>query len=197
VLGVERTASDDAIKKAYRKLALKFHPDKNAAPTAEEAFKAITNAHDVLSDKEKRRIYDQVGHAQAEQTMNMGGGGGNPFGGMRGFHAGGHPFGGHGGVEISPEDIFNMFFSGGVGPGGFRTFNSRGARRGAPQRGAAQGQSGDHPHDQREQGGLMQLLQLLPIILTFNEYSFFSLPDVDSTRFALLMFSAQSSLNKL
>lgn len=61
ILGVSKTATDDELKKAYRKLALKFHPDKNQAPGAEEKFKQIGEAYDVLSDPRKRQIYDQLG----------------------------------------------------------------------------------------------------------------------------------------
>ena len=77
VLGVSKTASDDEIKKAYRKLAVKYHPDKNPGnKEAEEKFKEISEAHEVLSDKQKRARYDQFGHA------GVGGAGsasGNPF----------------------------------------------------------------------------------------------------------------------
>merc|ERR1712004_475462 len=59
ILGVSRGASDDEIKKAYRKLALKYHPDKNQSPGAEERFKEIGEAYDVLSDSRKKQIYDQ------------------------------------------------------------------------------------------------------------------------------------------
>lgn len=62
VLGIAKTANEAEIKKAYRKLALKFHPDKNAAPSAEGAFKAISTAFDVLSDPVKREPYDMYGH---------------------------------------------------------------------------------------------------------------------------------------
>ena len=71
VLGVAKTASDDEIKKAYRKLAMKFHPDRNPDnPEAEEKFKEAAEAYEVLSDNQKRQRYDQFGHA------GMGGGGG-------------------------------------------------------------------------------------------------------------------------
>uniref|UniRef100_A0A182J5P0 J domain-containing protein n=1 Tax=Anopheles atroparvus TaxID=41427 RepID=A0A182J5P0_ANOAO len=61
ILGVPKTATDDEIKKAYRKLALKYHPDKNKSPQAEERFKEVAEAYEVLSDKKKRDIYDQYG----------------------------------------------------------------------------------------------------------------------------------------
>lgn len=74
LLGVERTASDREIKKAFRKLALKYHPDKNKKPGAEEKFKQIAQAYEVLSDSEKRKKYDSFGGAAFEQ-----GGDGAPF----------------------------------------------------------------------------------------------------------------------
>ncbi len=112
VLGVSKNASDDEIKKAYRKLAVKYHPDKNPGDKEAEAkFKEINEAHDVLSDKQKRARYDQFGHAGVN-----GGAGGNPF-------AGGSPFGGAGGFNFDFggaggfEDILNNIFGGfGGGP---------------------------------------------------------------------------------
>jgi molecular chaperone DnaJ len=99
VLGVGKNASEAEIKKAFRTLARKYHPDANQEdPGASDKFKEINEAHQVLSDADKRAKYDQFGHA-AEQM----GGGGNPFEGMGGAGAGG--FG----------DIFDMFFGGGMG----------------------------------------------------------------------------------
>lgn len=112
VLGVAKGASDDELKKAYRKLAMQFHPDKNPDnPEAEGKFKEINEAYEVLSDSEKRNLYDQFGHA----GVNQNGGGG--FGG--GFEGG---FGGF-------EDIINEMFG-----GGFRSSSS--SRRNGPQKGS-------------------------------------------------------------
>lgn len=61
ILGISKNANEDDIKKAYRKLALKYHPDKNKAPGAEERFKEVAEAYEVLSDKRKREIFDQYG----------------------------------------------------------------------------------------------------------------------------------------
>jgi DnaJ-class molecular chaperone len=72
VLSVTRTASSVEIKKSYRKLALKFHPDKNSAPSAEAAFKAISAAFDCLSDQSKREMYDQYGHESTEEMNRTG-----------------------------------------------------------------------------------------------------------------------------
>lgn len=121
VLGVSKGASDDEIKKAFRKLAIKYHPDKNPGnKEAEEKFKEANEAYSVLSDKTKRSRYDQFGHA------GVGGdGGGNPFGGgFGGFGGNGQSFNfdfGGGGFE----DIINAMFGG----GGFRA-----ARRGRDYR---------------------------------------------------------------
>jgi len=97
VLGVSRSASADELKKSYRKLALKNHPDRNPGDkAAEERFKEISSAYETLSDPQRRAQYDQFGHA----ADNMGGGGGNPFaGGGGGF---GDVFG----------DVFSEFFGG-------------------------------------------------------------------------------------
>ncbi len=80
VLGVAKNASDDEIKKAYRKLAMKYHPDRNPdSKTAEEKFKEVKEAYEILSDENKREAYDRFGHAGVDPNMNMGarpGGGG-------------------------------------------------------------------------------------------------------------------------
>jgi len=87
VLGVNKDASRDEIKKAYRKQAFQYHPDKNPGnKEAEEKFKEATEAYEVLSDADKRRNYDQFGHAAFER------GGGDPFAGARGFGGGGAGF---------------------------------------------------------------------------------------------------------
>lgn len=131
-LGVTKSASPDEIKKAYRKLAMQYHPDKNQGnKKAEEKFKEISEAYEVLSDAEKRKNYDMFGHAGANGNPFGGTGqqGGNPFG-----RSGGNPFGGgFGGADINDlfGDIFGDAFSGGGGrtrsSSHQRSTNSKGA----------------------------------------------------------------------
>ncbi len=125
VLGVERKSSDEEIKKAYRKLAVKFHPDKNPGdPHAEEKFKEIGEAYDVLMDADKRAAYDRYGHAAFSSGAGPRGGG---FGG--GFH---DPF------DIFRE-VFGMGSEGAAGGGIFDQIFGSGSQtrdRGGRQRGS-------------------------------------------------------------
>lgn len=116
VLGVSRSASSDEIRKAYKKLARKYHPDANSDDAgAEQKFAEITEAHEVLGDEDKRRKYDQFGHNWSR--VPEGAAGGNPFGA--------HGFGGGGpGAGFSFDDILGGMFGGAGG---------RGPRPGRPQ----------------------------------------------------------------
>ncbi|MBI2028092.1 MAG: DnaJ domain-containing protein [Candidatus Levybacteria bacterium] len=128
-LGVSKTANADEIKKAYRKLALQYHPDRNKSKEAETKFKEVTKAYEVLSDPQKKQAYDQFGHSAFEQGAGQGPfGGAGPFGG--GFGGGGRsgrygPFtytystsrGGENegfdfGGFTDPFEIFEQFFGG-------------------------------------------------------------------------------------
>lgn len=112
VLGVQKDATPDQIKKAYRKLAMKYHPDVNKAPDAEEKFKEINEAYEVLSDEKKRAQYDQFGHAGVDGQFGQGGFSGNyaDFGDL--------------------NDLFGSFFG-----GGFSGFGSSSRRSNAPRPG--------------------------------------------------------------
>ncbi|WP_411754543.1 DnaJ domain-containing protein, partial [Serratia sp. (in: enterobacteria)] len=107
VLGVAKTADEREIKKAYKRLAMKYHPDRNQEKDAESQFKEVKEAYEILTDDQKRAAYDQYGHAAFEQG-GMGGGGG--FGG--------------GGADFS--DIFGDVF-GDIFGGGRRQRASRGS----------------------------------------------------------------------
>lgn len=114
VLGLKKGASDDEIKKAFRKMAMKYHPDKNPGDkTAEENFKEVNEAYAVLSDPDKKSKYDRFGHAGVDPNAGFGGSGAGGFGGFGGF-----------------EDIFDMFGGAFGGFGG----GSR-ARRNGPRKG--------------------------------------------------------------
>jgi molecular chaperone DnaJ len=104
VLGVSRDADASTLKKSYRKLAMKYHPDRNDSKDAEAKFKEISEAYEVLSDAEKRQIYDQFGH---EGLQGHGGAGGGGF--------------------YNPEDLFSQIFEGIFSGGGRRSRRARGS----------------------------------------------------------------------
>ena len=186
VLGVEKTVDDNGIKKAYKKLALQLHPDKNGAPGADEAFKAVSKAFTILTDADKRAAYDRYGGDPDNSRSAAGAaaaGHANPFGGMRGT-----PFRGGGmyADEIDPNDLFNMFFGGGMGGAqfggttfsfggpGLRTHQFRQQRPG-PRRAQAEPQNANI---------LLQLLPLLVLgLFSLLAYapSLFSTPDPSFT----------------
>lgn len=128
VLGVSKSASDAEIKRAYRKLALEWHPDRNKTAGAEEKFKEINKAYEVLGDPKKKEMYDQYGEAAFSQGAG-GFGGQGPFGGQQTgrygpftytyttYGNGGSPFEGFEGFS-DPFEIFEQFFGGGASPFG-------------------------------------------------------------------------------
>ena len=117
VLGVSRQATPDDMKKSFRKLAMKFHPDKNPGDkAAEDRFKEVNEAYDVLSDPKKKQMYDQFGHAafQAGGTGAGGPGQGSPFRGFENFQGGSRGFDprqqGQGNPNENFQDMFSDFF---------------------------------------------------------------------------------------
>ena len=114
VLGVGKNATDAEIKSAFRKLAKQYHPDLNKEADAADKFKEVQEAYEVLSDENKRKTYDQFGHAAFEQ-----GTGGNPYGNYGGFNTSGFGF-----DDIDLGDILNAAFG-----GGFRSSSKRNSNR--------------------------------------------------------------------
>lgn len=140
ILGVPKDAPDSDIKKAYKKLALQFHPDKNSAPGAADAFKAIGNAFAILSDPQKRKQYDTYGSDDQIRRRSTHGARYYEYDYTRGFEA-----------EISPEDLFHMFFGGGNVYAEPRFHNRR--------------TYAGHQHHQHEANGYSVLLQMMPVII--------------------------------
>ncbi len=142
MLGVSRQANPDELKKAFRKLAMKFHPDKNPNDkSAEDRFKEVNEAYDILSDPKKKQMYDQFGHAAFQgggPGPGPGGHGGpNPFRGFEGFGGGFDPRQQSGDFQDVFSDFFGEFFSGEQtqpGAAGRRGAQGRGENRGADLR---------------------------------------------------------------
>jgi len=183
ILGVDRRCEEIEVKKAYKKLALQFHPDKNAAPGADEAFKMISKSFTILSDKQKRMIYDAGGMDPEQRSV------GNPsgFGGMRGY-PGNFP-----GEEINPEELFNMFF-GGDGFGGFQsaTFVGPGFRTRTFRTGGTR----SHTTQQSQSTPFLSFLQLLPLLLLVLFSFTSSMFSEDSTPTFSWQASSVNSLNR-
>ncbi|XP_053197343.1 dnaJ homolog subfamily B member 12b [Scomber japonicus] len=135
ILGVQKDAAEDELKRSYRKLALKFHPDKNHAPGATEAFKAIGNAYGVLSNANKRRQYDQCGEERKHPSTHG-------------------PDDGSFEPDISPEDLFNMFFGGGYPSSNANAYTNGRMRYQRPER-----------RERQRDGGLALFVQVMPILI--------------------------------
>ena len=188
VLSVERRATENEIKKAYRKLAVKIHPDKCQGTGAEEAFKIVSKAFACLSDAEKRAAYDRYGSEEGPQGMAAG---------MRRRHAGqAHsPFGGFE-DDIDPREIFNMFFGGGMPGVRFQTFGGNGfhthgfhshreqrARQQQRQRDNRSNNSSRRQYHQSEPEHLAStfarnFMQMIPILLFLFLWAFSPAPEV-------------------
>ena len=157
MLGVSKDCSESELKKSYRKLALAFHPDKNSAPGASEAFKAIGNAYAVLSDADKKRQYDLYGDEE-------------PVRSRRSHHHGFYEYDdpSHGfQADMTAEEIFNMFFGGGMpGSNVYVRRGGRWQRQGAGASDHHDGHGHHHgAHYDNSAANFSAIFQLMPILL--------------------------------
>lgn len=145
ILGVTKESTDSDVKKAYKKLALQVHPDKNKAPGSVEAFKSLGNAVAILTDAEKRKRYDMYGdESQQPRTQSR-------YQYQNSFDS-----------DISPEEIFNLFFNGGYS-GQNAYMRQRRANRGQEE--YRQRQTGGGQGQQQPQSTYGALINLLPILI--------------------------------
>ncbi|CAG9816370.1 unnamed protein product [Phaedon cochleariae] len=149
ILGISKDATDSEIKKAYKKLALQMHPDKNKYPGAAEAFKAVGNAVAVLTDPEKRKQYDLYG-ADDERVSSRGGHHHHAY--TRGFES-----------DATAEELFNMFF--GSGLSGSNVYVRRGGRWQRQTTGGGGHHQPEHRGHREQQNGYTAFIQILPILL--------------------------------
>uniref|UniRef100_A0A4W5LE10 DnaJ (Hsp40) homolog, subfamily C, member 18 n=1 Tax=Hucho hucho TaxID=62062 RepID=A0A4W5LE10_9TELE len=161
ILGVPKDSSDEDLKKAYRKLALKFHPDKNCAPGATDAFKAIGNAYAVLSNAEQRHKYDQYGEQAPSESAT------HPSAHARHGHY--RNFNRDFEADISPEELFNIFFGGRFPTGNIHVYTNRGATYSnfyQPRRRRAYERREEEVEENRTpQNTFTAFLQLLPVLV--------------------------------
>lgn len=202
ILDVEKPSNEAEIRKAYRKLALVMHPDKNSAPGADEAFKMVSKAFQILSDADKKRIYDQTGSDPDSRS---------PGPSFSRASTAGHGPQAHFQGDISPEDLFNMFFGGG-GLGGdspFQQFGGAGfgpnvrfqtfgggspfsAAFGGGGPGANPRQRQRQRQEQEEPFSLRNLAQLLPLLMVIVLPMLFNGLFSDSTQPTKFQFQPSS-----